>query len=108
MFKESFNSDIFLGFFKEKLVPSLRNRFILKSSFLFGISGLAYTFLIAFKILKDEEYLKIAREQVEILQFFYLKKRDCFFDYDGNILSKDVQEIIERILGIFYIDLKQK
>lgn len=61
--KERLNSDIiFLNLLFRKLVPSLNSRFILKPSFLFGISGLVYIFLIAFKILKKREFLWFRRQ----------------------------------------------
>lgn len=84
----------------ELSVP-LKNKYILKSSFMFGISGIIFILLLIYPVFNDETIIEIVEQQRQLLDFFYLPKKQTYFDYMGDLLKQEDQNLVSKITNLF-------
>lgn len=100
MYKKKFNSEKYDKLIMELSVP-LKNKYILKSSFMFGISGIIFILLLIYPVFNDETIIEIVEQQRQLLDFFYLPKKQTYFDYMGDLLKQEDQNLVSKITNLF-------
>lgn len=98
MYEQQFSSQEFSLLFEELLQP-IKVPFLLHSAFLTGLSGLIYLHLKIYEYTKKEEYLDVAKKQLQVLRL--MERKGQFFDALGNPIKDMGLDLIFKVLSVF-------
>lgn len=98
MFEKQFATDEFRSLFDE-LVEPIKAPFLLQPTFLGGLPGIIYTHLEIYKYSQQQQYLDVAKKQLQVLKLMAHKGK--FYDIAGNVIPDEDLAQINKIFEIF-------